>query len=59
MNMLAQAEKVKVLVPEDTLPGIIFVIVVIGSMIAFLFRTWYVNYGPGAEKNPNAAKFQN
>ncbi|MEO6496374.1 MAG: hypothetical protein ABIO51_02705 [Solirubrobacteraceae bacterium] len=58
MNLLLASKENPVLVPDDTLPGIIFVIVVISLMILFLFWVWYVNYGPGAKNNPNAAKNQ-
>jgi len=35
-------------IPDNTTPGVIFVICVIGSMIAFLVWVWYKNFGPGA-----------
>jgi hypothetical protein len=35
-------------IPDNTTPGVIFVIVVIGSMIAFLVWVWIKNFGPGA-----------
>jgi hypothetical protein len=35
-------------IPDNTTPGVIFVIIVIGSMIAFLVWVWIKNFGPGA-----------
>jgi len=58
MNLLLASRENPVLVPDNTTPGVIFVIIVISAMILFLFRVWYVNYGPGAKNNPNAAKNQ-
>ena len=34
-------------IPDNTTPGVIFVICVIGSMIAFLVWVWYKNLRPG------------
>ena len=35
-------------IPDNTVPGTVFVIVVISLMILFLVWVWYKNFGPGA-----------
>lgn len=38
-------------IPDNTTPGVIFVIVVIGAMIAWLVYVWFKHFGPGAAPN--------
>lgn len=58
IDLIAKASAANPRIPDDATPGAIFTTIVIVSMILFLVRVWYVNYGPGAENNPNAAKYQ-
>lgn len=58
ISLIAKASAADPRIPDNPTPGVIFTSIVIALMILFLVWVWYTNYGPGAEKNPNAAKYQ-